>query len=198
MAEGEEKKPRRITVDDYDTGNVPSDYEMGNVITLTPRDAPIALHVGPKPTTKTRQKFVEERFGYPVQIPLTLPDMTERRLWKTDEAARWYAAYARKLHHEIVSKSESVYVHYKTGCEEEVVVAVLLWTLVDPGAVPKTMAAWKEWRESNAYLWIWDDRLDDTLAVVQAAVTELLPAQETKGSGSASLMVNWLRKSKDK
>lgn len=199
MAEGGEKRPR--TVDDYDTGNLTADYEPRNVIIMTGSDAPTKIVVGPTPVTKTQTKFVEERLAHPVMMQLELPDMTERRLWKPDEAARWYAAYARNLYDTVVKPKEgpaasAVYVHFKNGGEEEVIVAALLWVLVEPQAVPKTIDAWKAWRESNAYLWVWDERLEDTLAVVQLAATQLMPAEDIKASASASVMINWLKRSK--
>lgn len=193
MEEGQTKKLR--TVADYDDGTLTATYEWGHVIVLIPD----RLYVGPTPVTQTHHKFLAERLRKPHSIGLKLPDLSERRLWKTEEAARWYAEYTRKLRKdEELEKKSTIYVHFKTGCEEEVIVAVLLWVLLEPAQVPKTVDAWKAWRESNAYLWIWDERLDDTLAVVQLAATELLPAQEAKTSASASVMVNWLRKSKEK
>lgn len=188
------KKRERATVEDYDTGELLPSYEMGNLICLIPE----RLYVGPAPVTRTHHKFLAERLQGPFVLGIQLPDLSERRLWKTEEAAHWYAAYARELHKVYADDRPIIYVHFKTGCEEEVIVAVLLWTLLEPAQVPKTVEAWKSWRESNAYLWIWDERLEDTLAVVQLAVTDLLPAQEAKTSASASVMVNWLRKSKDK
>lgn len=198
--EGSEKRLR--TVEDYDNGDLAADYERGNVIIMTGPDATTQVTVGPTPVTKTQTKFVQDRLGHPIMVPLQLPDLTERRLWKPEEAAHWYATYARKLYESVVkpdngpAAATGVYVHHKNGSEEEAIVAALLWVLVEPSAVPQTVEAWKAWRESHAYLWLWDDRLEDTLAVVQLAAAQLMPAQDVKASASASVMINWLKRSR--
>ena len=200
MKEGSEKRLR--TVEDYDNGDLAADYERGNVIVMTGPGATTQVIVGPTPVTKTQTKFAQERLRYPIMVPLQLPDLTERRLWKPEEAAQWYAAYARKLYESVVkpdngpAAATGVYVHHKNGSEEEAIVAALLWVLVEPSAVPQTVEAWKAWRESHAYLWLWDDRLEDTLAVVQLAAAQLMPAQDVKASASASVMINWLKRSR--
>lgn len=198
QGQGQKRERERRKVEDYDDDTLPSTYEMGNLITLIPN----RLHVGPAPTTRRQRRFLRERMGDPFLLQVELPDLTERRLWKTEESIHWFGTYARKLYRQHVLEAETpidtFYVYYKTGCEEEMVVAALLWVLLAPEQVPKTVEAWKAWRESNAYLWIWDERLDETLAVVHGAVSDLMPAQEAKSSASASVMANWLRKSKDK
>ena len=187
---GRTKKLRKV--EDYDDGSLPSTYEMGNIITIMEN----ALYVGPIPTTRRQRLFLEKRLGTlsPALVALEFPDLTERRLWKPDESARFFAEYARTLHR--TWAKGPVYVYYKTGCEEEVIMAALLWALRAPDQVPKTEEAWKEWRTSNAYLWIWDDRLDETVHIVHAAAQQLSPAT-SGGAGSAgvSLMSNWLRRS---
>lgn len=179
-------KKRTMTVDDYDEADVPNDYSMPIAVLVPGR-----LMVGPPCVTKRQIAFVKQRMGDPTMVPLELPPIAERRLWKPKDAATWYANYAKTVAADVDGDGGSaIYLCHETGCKEEALVGLLVWQkmLVPYSIVDE--ASFREWRERTGYLWFLD-REEETLLPI--ALSSSSDASKNAGGGG---MLQWLKRSK--
>jgi hypothetical protein len=174
-----------MTVDDYDEADVPNDYSMPIAVLVPDR-----LMVGPPCVTKRQIAFVKQRMGDPTMVPLELPPLAERRLWKPKDAATWYGNYAKTVATDANDDGGPIYLCYETGCKEEALVGLLVWQkmLVPYSIVDE--ASFREWRERTGYLWFLD-REEETLLPI--ALSNSSDASKNAGGGG---MLQWLKKSK--
>lgn len=186
----EPKKPRPQK--DYDPDDVPLGYVMPHVARFCER-----LIVGPPCVTKCHTRYLKEHLGDPHVVALQLPPKAERSLWKEKEAVAWYSGYARTLvkDHWEPQGPRALYLCYETGCEEEVMVALVLWALVDEqgASVPRTAEQFLAWRADREFGWLLDRDEDAKLAIVEACVKELAAGNAAKRN---AVLTNWLKRSK--
>lgn len=178
---------KKRTAEDYDLADLPGDYIMPYTLTWIPNQ----LECGPPPTTQRQFSYLRDRLHNPKAIVIELPSLETRRLWTNEETATYLANLARQLHK--AHHAEHVYLHHKTGCGEEAMVAALMWALAEPTKVPQSADAWRKWRETNAYFWLWDDHLEDSLDILAQGVAQLGPSKASK-----SVMTRWLKRKETK
>lgn len=171
--------------EDYDKSDVPEDYTMPVAILMEGR-----LMVGPPCITKRQKAYLRTRLGNPVSVPLELPPLDERKMWKQKELVTWFNNYARQFV-EIVGRP--TYLYHETGGKEEALVGMLVWRCWSSSqdGLPKTQQEFLDWREQKGYLWFLDQQ-EETLApffTTNATVVE-------KKKSSEGLLASWLGKVK--
>lgn len=179
------KKPRKEEEpEDYDKSDVPEDYRMPVAILMEGR-----LMVGPPCVTKRQKAYLRTRLGNPALVPLELPPLDERKMWKQKELVTWFNNYARQFV-EIVGRP--TYLYHETGGKEEALVGMLVWRswASSQDAPPKTQQEFLDWREQKGYLWFLDQQ-EETLTPFFVTVVE-------KKKSSEVLLASWLGKGKKK
>lgn len=167
---------------DYDNPNVPDGYSVPVAVLIEGR-----LMVGPPLVTKRQQNYVKKELGNPELVPLVLPPLAERKLWKLKEAVVWYENYARTF----AETGRPIYLYHETGCKEEALVGLLVWRAWTAApAPPNTHEAFMQWRERTGYLWFLD-REEESLLPIALETTTTKTTGATKG-----LLTTWLVKKK--
>jgi hypothetical protein len=177
--EQHQQQQKQKTVNDYDESHVPADYTMPVATLVAGR-----LLVGPPCVTQRQQAYVRERLGNPQMILLELPPLEERKLWSTKEATAWYASYAKK----IAKKEGTLYMYHETGTDEEAMVGLIIWSIIDAATVPKSHEAFVQWRESFNYLWFLDREIETLLPIALECITANTCGKQNKG------LTMWLSK----
>lgn len=189
-AKQEERKQRKVAPDDVDPATLPLDYVMPHVARVSQH-----IWVGPPCITERHKLYLRDRLGNPQVIEVKLPPAAERKLWKAKEAAQWYLNYVRTLKRDTIDGTHaSVYLCHDTGCDEEVIVALLLWVLLEPDSaeVPRSASQFEAWRVEHEFLWLLDRNEDTLLDVLEACMQELETLK--RASKSSACMNNWLKR----
>lgn len=183
---------------DYDPDEVPLGYVMPHVARFSAN-----LIVGPPCVTKCHTRYLKEHLGDPHVVQLKLPPAKERSLWKEKEAIAWYAAYAKTLLKEqwepqVVHAKRALYLCHENGCDEEVMVALVLWALAEPesATVPRTADHFLSWRADHEYGWLLDRDEDAKMAIVAGCSVEL--AANAAAAKRNSVMTQWLMMKRSK
>lgn len=180
-----ERRGKKKEEQDYDKSDVPDDYTMPVAVLIPGR-----LMVGPPCVTKRQKAYVKQQLGNPAMVPLDLPPLADRKLWKLKEAVTWYGNYARSL--SVGAGSDgSIYLYHETGCKEEALVGWLVWSLWSDTVVPITHDTFMDWRERTSYLWFLD-REEETLLPIALGCLSTRSSQERKKS--EGLLTKWLKK----
>ena len=178
------QRPAKKTAEDYDEVSLPADYTMPVATLIVNR-----LLVGPPCVTQRQQAYAKERLGNPRMVRLELPPLDERRLWKLKEAVAWYESYARTL-----AKEEGLlYLHHETGCDEEALVGLLVWKILEsqPSAL-ESVESFEAWREETGYLWFLDREEETFLPIVLFNTHNNNGVAKKQNKG----LTAWLKKSK--